>query len=107
MLLNDGMSMPQLGLGTFQATAPGEVKTAVKAAVVAGYRLIDCAAGYGNQKEVGEAIAEVIAEGVTTREELFIVSKLFQTHHVWGGDESRCHETLNQVKNYYSTFHLQ
>jgi diketogulonate reductase-like aldo/keto reductase len=89
--------MPQLGLGTFQATAKGEVKAAVKAAVRAGYRLIDCAAGYGNQKEVGEAIAELIAEGVVTRSQLFVVSKLFQTHHSWNGDDSRCHETLAQT----------
>ena len=68
------------GLGTFDATEPGEVKAAVKAAVNAGYRLIDCAAGYGNQSEVGEAISELIAEGVVTRDELFVVSKLFQTH---------------------------
>ena len=89
--------MPQLGLGTFQATAPGEVKAAVKAAVNAGYRLLDCAAGYGNQKEVGEAIAELISEGVVARSDLFVVSKLFQTHHVWDGDDSRCYETLDQT----------
>ena len=74
--------MPTLGLGTFQATAPGEVGAAVTAAVKAGYRLIDCAAGYGNQAEVGEAIAELLDEGVCKREDLFVVSKLFQTHHV-------------------------
>ena len=95
--LNSGFSIPAVGLGTFQATAPGEVAAAVKAAVKAGYRLIDCAAGYGNQAEVGTAIAELIAEGVCTRDELFIVSKLFQTHHVWEGDDSRCHETLDQT----------
>jgi diketogulonate reductase-like aldo/keto reductase len=95
--LNSGHTIPTLGLGTFKATAPGEVKAAVKAAVCAGYRLIDCAAGYGNQKEVGAAIAELIADGVVTRDELFVVSKLFQTHHHWDGDDSRCHETLEQT----------
>ena len=53
--LSSGLPIPVLGLGTFQATAPGEVKAAVIAAVRSGYRLIDCAAGYGNQKEVGAA----------------------------------------------------
>ena len=96
--LNDGRgAIPQVGLGTFQATAAGEVKAAVKAAVEAGYRLIDCAAGYGNQREVGEAIAELVGAGVVAREELFVVSKLFQTHHAWEGDESRCHATLEQT----------
>jgi diketogulonate reductase-like aldo/keto reductase len=95
--LNSGLPIPAIGLGTFLATTPGEVGAAVTAAVKAGYRLIDCAAGYGNQKEVGGAIAQLIADGVVTREELFVVSKLFQTHHVWEGDDSRCHETLAQT----------
>ena len=50
--------MPILGLGTFEATEPGEIKRALTAAVKAGYRLIDCAANYGNQKEVGETLEE-------------------------------------------------
>jgi alcohol dehydrogenase (NADP+) len=95
--LNSGNTIPQVGLGTFRAVAPGEVKAAVKTAVRAGYRLIDCAAAYGNQAEVGEAISELIREKTVTRKELFIVSKLFQTHHVWEGDKSRCHETLAQT----------
>jgi len=97
LLLNSGHSIPTLGLGTFKAVQPGEVGNAVKAAVRAGYRLIDCAAGYGNQAEVGQAIKELIASGTVRRDELFVVSKLFQTHHVWDGDESRCHETLQQT----------
>ena len=67
LALSSGVSIPALGLGTFQATAPGEVGAAVKAAIRAGYRLIDCAAGYGNQKEIGEALAEVFAEGTVKR----------------------------------------
>jgi alcohol dehydrogenase (NADP+) len=83
--LLSGHAIPRHGLGTFLATKPGEVGNAVKAAVRAGYRLIDCAAGYGNQKEVGQALADLFAEGVCKREDLFIVSKVFQTHHVWDG----------------------
>ena len=94
MYLNTGQAMPILGLGTFEATQPGEIKRALRAAVKAGYRLIDCAANYGNQKEVGETLSELFAEGVVKREELFIVSKLFQTHHAWDGDDSRCREAL-------------
>ena len=85
-----------LGLGTFQAK-PGEVAVAVKAAVRSGQRLIDCASGYGNQAEIGDALAELFAEGVCQRNELFIVSKLFQTHHVWDGDASRCEASLQQT----------
>ena len=66
-----------------QATKPGEVHGAVKAAIRAGYRLIDCAAAYGNEDEVGRALKECFDEGLVTRGDLFVVSKLFQTHHDW------------------------
>ena len=54
----------------------------MKEAVRSGYRLLDCAAAYGNEGEVGNAIQELLAEGTVTREQLFIVDKCFQTHHV-------------------------
>ena len=72
--LNDGRTMPLLGLGTWKSK-PGEVKAAVKAAVIAGYRHIDCAAIYRNEHEVGAALSELFAEGVVTRDELWITSK--------------------------------
>eukprot|EP00658_Telonema_sp_P-2_P061433 TRINITY_DN50133_c0_g1_i1.p1 TRINITY_DN50133_c0_g1~~TRINITY_DN50133_c0_g1_i1.p1 ORF type:complete len:345 (+),score=77.30 TRINITY_DN50133_c0_g1_i1:178-1212(+) len=97
LMLNSGRAMPTLGLGTFKATTPGEVGSAVRAALQAGYRLIDCAAGYGNQPEIGDALTEAMASGTVSRDELFVVSKLFQTHHAWDGDASRCFETLDRT----------
>ena len=97
--INSGQSMPRLGLGTFQVTKKGEVYAAVVAAVKAGYRLIDCASGYGNQSEIGQALKDVMKEGIVSREELFIVSKLFQTEHDWEGDGSRCYEALERTLN--------
>jgi alcohol dehydrogenase (NADP+) len=78
--LSSGYHMPLIGLGTWQAQ-PGEVGNAVAAALKAGYRHIDCAAIYGNEKEVGSAIADAITGKVLKRRELFVTSKLWNTEH--------------------------
>lgn len=77
------MKMPLIGLGTFGSDRVGaeEVAEAVRGAVKAGYRMIDCAACYGNEKEIGEAFAQLFAEGTVKREELYIVSKVWNDMH--------------------------
>ncbi|KAG2134031.1 NADP-dependent oxidoreductase domain-containing protein [Suillus bovinus] len=74
--LNNGQTIPAVGLGTWQSK-PNEVARAVECALKAGYRHIDCAWAYGNEKEVGEGLR---ASGVP-REEVFITSKLWGTYH--------------------------
>ncbi|MCM4161188.1 aldehyde oxidoreductase [Antarcticibacterium sp. W02-3] len=76
----NGDEMPAIGLGTWKS-GKGEVGKAVKAAVQSGYRHIDCAATYGNEAEIGEALAEVFKEGKVKREDLWITSKLWNNAH--------------------------
>jgi diketogulonate reductase-like aldo/keto reductase len=72
--LSNGVSMPQLGYGVFQVP-DAETTDAVKAALEAGYRSIDTATVYGNEKGVGQAIAE---SGLA-RDELFVTTKLWNS----------------------------
>ncbi|GJD02802.1 NAD(P)H-dependent D-xylose reductase xyl1 [Colletotrichum higginsianum] len=78
--LNSGFDMPQVGFGLWKvdnAIAADTVYEAIKA----GYRLFDGACDYGNEVECGEGVARAIKEGIVKREELFIVSKLWNTFH--------------------------
>ncbi len=72
MTLSNGVEMPVLGLGVFQSP-PEETTAAVETAIATGYRLIDTAAAYGNEREVGEAIRR---SGID-RAEMFVTTKLW------------------------------
>jgi alcohol dehydrogenase (NADP+) len=78
--LRGGARMPQLGLGTWKSTA-GEVGAAVRDAIRIGYRHFDCAAIYGNEAEIGAALAAAIAAGDVRRDDLWITSKLWCNAH--------------------------
>ncbi|MBP3705186.1 MAG: aldo/keto reductase, partial [Clostridia bacterium] len=75
--LTNGIQMPMEGFGVFQVRDKEECKQSVLHAIRSGYRLIDTAASYTNEDAVGEAVREAIAEGICTREELFITSKMW------------------------------
>src|SRR3954462_14287640 len=70
--LNNGVELPALGLGVFQSP-PAETAVAVEAALATGYRLIDTAAAYANEREVGEGIRR---SGLP-RDEIFIETKVW------------------------------
>ena len=75
--LNTGAEMPMEGLGVFRVPDKDECRRSVLEAIRVGYRLIDTAAAYGNEDAVGDAVREAVAEGLCTREELFVTSKLW------------------------------
>jgi D-xylose reductase len=72
--LNNGIKMPRLGLGTFGIQNVSEI---VYQSIKSGARLIDTATRYENEKAVGEGIKRAIDEGIVSREDLFIVTKLY------------------------------
>ena len=76
----NGDKIEVIGLGTWKSD-PGEVGEAVKAALKTGYRHIDCAAVYGNEAEVGEAMNEIFSTTDIKRESVHITSKLWNTAH--------------------------
>jgi diketogulonate reductase-like aldo/keto reductase len=82
LTLNNGVDMPALGLGVF-LTPPAQTAAAVEAAIADGYRLVDTAAAYGNEREVGAAIGD---SGVP-RSELFVTTKLWMSDY--GRDATR------------------
>lgn len=75
--LNNGVEMPMFGLGVYLTKQGKETQSAVKHALTVGYRLIDTASMYGNEKDVGTAIKE---SGVP-REEIFVTTKLWNDDH--------------------------
>lgn len=102
---NNGDEMPILGLGTWKAES-GEVYKAVKEAIKLGYRHIDCAFIYGNEAEIGQALSESFAEGVVTREEMWITSKLWNDMHAPEDVEPAIKDALANLQLDYLDLYL-
>lgn len=100
--LNNGVVIPQIGLGVFQTKDGAEVERAVGAALDAGYRLIDTAAIYGNEAGVGRAIK---ASGLP-REEIFLTTKLWNAHHEYAAALRAFEESLAKLDCGYIDLYL-
>lgn len=99
--LNDGTTIPRVGFGTAGLTGRAAVD-AVLSALQVGYRLIDTAAAYGNETEVGEAIH---ASGVP-REELVVTSKIPGSHHAYDDAIRSTEESLQRLGLQQLDLHL-
>ena len=76
-LLNTGAKMPLEGFGVFQIPNAKECEQVVYDAIRTGYRLLDTAASYGNEEALGKGVKRAISEGLVTREELFVTTKVW------------------------------
>ena len=98
--LNNGTKMPLEGFGVFQIPDPIECEQVVYNAIKTGYRLLDTAAAYMNEEALGKAVARAIADGIVTRDELFITTK------VWVQDQKNEGTAYEAVKTSLAKLNL-
>ena len=106
--LSNGAKIPVIGLGTFGSDnySNDQIAQAVKFAIKLGYRHIDCASVYGNEKEIGEVLSELIGNGTVKREELWITSKVWNNMHGEGDVIKSCKQSLADLQLNYLDLYL-
>lgn len=104
----DGVIMPPIGMGTFGSDSVPEeiVADSVKTALEMGYRHIDCARAYGNEKAIGKAFHAIFSDGAIRREDVRITSKLWNDRHGARDVLVSCAETLRDLQLDYLDLYL-
>ena len=100
--LNNDVEMPLVGFGVFQMNDPIECEQAVLHAIEAGYRLIDTAASYQNETQVGNAIRQ----SNIARDELFVTTKLWLQDTSYEGAKAQFERSLNRLQMDYVDLYL-
>ncbi|MCL2596957.1 MAG: aldo/keto reductase [Paludibacter sp.] len=104
-IFKNGDIMPALGLGTWRSQ-PEEVYDAVLESLRAGYRHIDCAHMYKNEREVGQALDYAFRYGIVKRDEIFVTSKLWNSDHSPTRVEMAINRTLANLQLKYLDLYL-
>ena len=104
--LHNGVEMPWFGLGVFKVEDGQELVEAVKVAIKDGYRSIDTAAIYGNEKAVGQGIRAGIKETGISREDLFITSKVWNADQGYETTIAAYEESLKKLELDYLDLYL-
>jgi len=102
---NDDREMPQLGLGTYKLN-DDECIRVVREAIELGYRHFDTATLYKNEEALGTALNQAIDAGDVTREDLFITSKVWHSHHGAQKAEQAFQESMEKLKLDYLDLYL-
>ena len=99
--LYNGTKIPCIGMGTFGSDkcSADEIAEAVKGAIKAGYTMYDCAACYGNEKEIGEIFREAFDSGSVKREDLYIMTKVWNDMH--RDVEKSCRKSIEDLQCEY------
>ncbi len=101
----NGDQMPIMGLGTWKADNDQSYQ-AIRQAIAVGYRHFDCAAVYGNESAIGQALSDSIADGEITREELWLTSKLWNNAHLAKDVRPALEKSLNKLQVSYLDLYL-
>lgn len=98
--------MPIIGLGTWNSPQDKVGQAVGYALTECGYRHVDCASIYGNEKEVGQSLREIFTSGAVRREDVFITSKLWNNSHNKSAVPKACKKSLADLKLDYLDLYL-
>lgn len=101
--LYTGVEIPAVGLGTFGSDkyTSEQISEAVYGAICRGYRLVDCATVYQNEQDIGKVLHRVMEEGVVAREELKVITKVWNDMHGQGDVLKSCKQSLEDLQLSY------
>ena len=97
IVLNNGLEIPCIGIGTYQIRKKSEIENVIKIAYNTGYRLFDTAVVYGNEKLIGDALKKL----KIPRKEIFIVTKIFKGDMTYEKAKKSIESSLKKLQSDY------